>query len=270
MIRSYLILFCLSFTLSLLFVIFSASAGKGLYEAPQMNPPTIDGSLADWKVDKLQKEKLQVLGAFVLPENANDLSAKFMAGYNVVTNMLYVAAVVTDDRTYAILPIADPGSWKNDRLEIYIDGDHSKSDTNYTFKTAQQYDIYGPAEEAIKLEGGEKLLLNFGPYPEDRNDFLAAVKRTGTETIYEVGLIVYNEYDKDILKLRPGVTIGFDMAIVDNDDGDDAHSTFFFWTEGPGKFKDETQFGEMIFTSENLAVAPADKLATTWGAIKGF
>lgn len=261
-----------SYLLCLLLLIFCSMntfAGKGTYYAPQMNPPTIDGSLEDWKSDNLKKEKLSVLGAFVPPDDAKDLSAKWMAGYNMATNMLYVAVIVTDDITYAKLPIEDGGSWENDRLEIYIDGDHSKSDPNYTFKTAQQYDIYGPADQKVKFKGGEKLLLNFGVYPEDRKDWLAAVKRTGTETIYEVGMIVYKEFDKSVLKLAPDVIIGFDMAIVDCD-GDDNNKTgtFFFWTEGGGKFKDETQFGEMIFTKENLSVDANGKLASTWGFIK--
>lgn len=259
----------LLFSLLLILCSINVYAGKGTYYAPQMNPPTIDGSLADWKSDKLQKEKLTVLGAFIMPDDAKDLSARWMAGYNMATNMLYVAVMVTDDIPYAKLPIEDPGSWENDRLEIYIDGDHSKSDQNYSFKTAQQYDIYGPAEQKVKFKGGEKLLLNFGVFPEDRKDWLAAVKRTGTETVYEVGIIIYEEFDKSVLKITPGVTIGFDMAIVDCD-GDDNNKTgtFFFWTEGGGKFKDETQFGEMIFTKENLAIDAGGKLTSVWGLIK--
>ncbi len=153
---SYLLL-----SLFLLLYSLDAFAGKGIYYAPQMNPPTIDGSLADWKSDSLQKEKLTVLGAFILPDGANDLSAKWMAGYNMNTNMLYIAVMVTDDITYAKLPIEDGGSWENDRLEIYIDGDHSKSDQNYTFKTAQQYDVYGPAEQKVKVQRWGKTFAQF-------------------------------------------------------------------------------------------------------------
>lgn len=264
--KKVFLMFILSF-LSLLFIA-NSFAGKGTYKAPQMNPPQIDGSLDDWKVDLYQKEKLTVLGAFVLPENKDDLTAEFIAGYNIARNMLYVAVMVTDDKTYAAFPIEDGNSWVNDRVEIYIDGDNSKSDVNYTYITAQQYDVYGPAEQKIKFKGGERLLLNFGVWPEDRPEFVAGVKRTGTKTIYEVGIAVFEKFDTKRAILKPGVTIGFDMAIVDNDDGTDAHSTFFFWTEGPGKFKDETQFGEMVFTAENMSVDSIGKLATQWGSIK--
>ena len=243
-----------------------ALAGDRTYEAVQITPPNINGDLSDWPAD-LATEEVTILGSFVNPASPADLTAHFMAGYDVAENRLYVAVMLTDDATYAVLPVADGGSWKNDRVEIYIDGDNSKSDTGYTFETAQQYAIYGPAEQAVQLAGGEKLLNNVGEYPADKDDFVAAVKRTGTETIYEVALVIYRTYDADMITLEPGVNIGFDMAVVDNDDGNDDHASFLMWTEGGGKYKDETVFGTMTL-SPIVAVNPAGKLATTWSNLK--
>ena len=264
--------FWIVFLLLSLFFATEVPAGEGEYKVPQIVPPRIDGSLADWPPE-LPEAQVEALVSLNPPENAADLTARFKAGYSTGTDMLYIAIMVTDDKAYAVFPLTDGGSWKNDRVEIYIDGDHSKNDTDYTFETAQQYDVYGPAEQAAKFEGGEKILLNYPAganqeYPKDRDDYLTGVKRTGTETIYEVALVVYKKFDKSVTQLKAGVTIGFDMAIVDNDDGNDANASFLCWTDGGSKYKDETQFGNMAFTSEFMGVQPAGKLTTTWGAIK--
>ncbi len=59
------------------------------------------------------------------------------------------------------------------------------------------------------------------------------------------------------------------MAIVDNDDGNNnATGTFFFWSEGGGKFQNETMFGTVVLSAQAAAVSKDGKLSTTWGDIK--
>lgn len=246
---------------------FSALAGDKTYEAIQINPIKVDGDLSDWPIS-IKWDELNVLGAFVQPTGPDDLTAKFAVAYNQNENRLYIAAKITDDSTFAVKPIEDGGAWENDRLEIYIDGDNSKTDTAYKYETAQQYAVYGPAEQNVKFNGGERSLLNYkAPYTDD--DFLAAVKRTGTETVYEVSLVIYKTFKKDIATLAPGTKIGYDMAIVDNDDGNNnATGTFFFWSEGGGKFQNETTFGTVVLSAQAATVSRDGKLSTTWGDIK--
>lgn len=242
-------------------------AGDKTYEAIKVKPIKVDGDISDWPVNVVWDE-LKVLGAFVQPTGPDDLTAKFAVTYSTEENRIYIAAKITDDATFAVKPIEDGGAWENDRLEIYIDGDNSKKDTAYKYETAQQYAVYGPAEKNVKFNGGERAVLNYkAPYTDD--DFLASVKRTGTLTVYEISLIVYKTFKKDVLTLAPGVKIGYDMAIVDNDDGNNAATgTFFFWSEGGGKFQDETKFGTLILSATAAAVNSNGKLTSTWGSLK--
>lgn len=207
-----------------------------VYEAlffPREVPITIDGDLSDWEILGAGVENLdnicQAVGKAKLlrPRSKADLSAKFRAVAD--PDNFYVAVEVNDDRL--IFGESRFGeAHEDDSVEIYFDEDrkvHSYSDSTENFNiTHTDYDandaeIRVSVDEAgnVQLEGmglfGGRLVMLPGLW--ESLGITAAVKKnlTGYRAELKVPKIVFVS-----VPLRPGVRIGFNVMVNDDDDGD--------------------------------------------------
>ncbi len=202
-----------------------------VYEAlffPQQVPITIDGDLSDWEDLGAKVETLgnicQTAGGkkFTPPRDKADLSANFRC---VATpDNFYVAVVVTDDRlVFGESEFGD--SHHDDSVEIYFDGDckaHSRTEenldsTDYDANDAElrfSMDSTGNVWlEGMGLFGGRLTML---PGLWESLGITAAIKKnsSGYTAELKVPKIVFVS-----VPLRPGVRIGFNVMVNDDDDG---------------------------------------------------
>ncbi|MBD3182796.1 hypothetical protein GF312_10925 [Candidatus Poribacteria bacterium] len=158
--------------------------------------------------------------------------------------------------------------WKNDSIEVYIDGDNSKPgvyEADCSQMTLGRYNIDSPIDEPIlngyKGANGQGIAAN-------TLGIKAAVVNTnyGWATEMAIPLDMFNVEVKD-----QGV-IGFNIQMNDDDDGGDRDHKLS-WSEkelaaGELSYSNPSVFGELKFLIDYLSVNPNDSTVTTWGATK--
>ncbi len=199
--------------------------------APPLSGITIDGQLDDWPVAIARHpiEKLLLLGALGTGglEDANlstsaDLSAAFSVGYDPKEQLLYLAAIVRDDK----LVLGHSSHMDTDALEVYVDGLHGDRvfphPGDVAFPILKLEDL--PTQQYVAIPGkgmvyGVKQptnpILMAGSLKKTRTHM--AYSRKGDVTIYEWAIEVFDRYPDRPTKLEPGKRIGFDIAVIDRD-----------------------------------------------------
>ncbi len=198
-------------------------------------PPALDGSLdeGEWADAAVLKfDSSDAVRPGVVGPDSNTIGGPNGDGFqlyednhavvyvmNDVDN-LYVAVDVTDD----VLDFSLSDVWRNDAVEIRVDGNFSRS-------TPKEGDIWGHSM-VIRGDGGA-----VASAPDGDVESAGAAKPDGS------GWIV--EFRQSIAGFEP--VIGFDLAIDDSDDpGSNDRDTQYRWNgDVDGGWNDETQWGEL-------------------------
>ena len=97
----------------------------------------------------------------------------------------------------------------------------------------------------------------------------AAVVETATGYVVEAA-IPLDSPDKWDLELEDGLVIGFNVHLNDDDDGGERDNKLI-WSANDvddQSWNNPSRFADLEFVSAFLGVDPAEKLSTTWGALK--
>ncbi len=225
---------------------------------------TIDGQLGDWPQNMEQYTIAEVSGAYqpTPPTGPQDYSGHFQVGYDAKGTTLYLAVVVEDDEL--VTHPEAPAFANQDLCEVYIDGDHSGKDrivnqggmsrymtsttsggassvTNSTAAAAQQYMmVAGPGVAFDKVDTNPALVGD----EQHKSGVKAVFRREGTTTTYEWAIPLYASFPGQPLEVRPGKTIGFDVAITDAD-GDEP-GNWVSWSPGMGKVYSADLYGNLV------------------------
>ena len=238
--------------------------------------PEIDGDLSDWDVSKF----IQVTpesGVFDAESRSTDDPADLSFSFGVAndSDYLYVAVMITDD-ILVLDTNPDPAdkearAWMDDAVEIFIDGDHSRSPDardpeGVEFKTGGEFSIVanGAVTSAMsgvpKMNGDPGYWTSGGSYAPPPG---AAYQRPwDTET---KGFAVEARFNFSIMgeSVGPGSTIGFTVSAHDDDDGGNRDTALYWKGISPSCWKNEAGWGDLIFSTPT-SVEPA-----TYGKIKG-
>lgn len=256
----------MAFPIYILYVLlfpYAAEAKEYVYEAVLLRGPApirIDGDLSDW--EGLEAEE-RAIGNICMsagrtlspPSDSSDLSGSFRCLAD--PDNFYVAVKVRDDKLiFGEEKFRDVH--KDDSVEIYFDGDlapkkYEKGVTDYDANDAEVRFSKGK-DGKVHLEGmglfGNRLFMFPGLW--ESLGIEAAIKEQpwGYTAELKVPKIVFVA-----VPLRPGVKIGFQVMVNDDDDGGDRDSKIS-WTED---FEDESwrttrYFGRLVI--EKYAEVP--------------
>lgn len=230
-----------------------------------MEPPVIDGFLDDeawtktaqgpvtstniahfnWIVkfrsDLAREHPAQsgVVEGSEVPADDADLSYRVFATHD--DEYLYIAVAVFDlDYVQRLAPGSEDGeTWKEDSVEIFIDGDHSASPANLT-KRPEEYATGG--QFVFSSNGARRDVEAGDPSFGEDGDWFASVFENETFDGFDY------EFKFRLSKIgnpEKGDTIGFNIAVNDADDPSASDSKLQLrWT---GKAHDESTYGDLIF-----------------------
>jgi len=244
-----------------IFLIFAdniyAGPSGGIIKAPQANATIkIDGKFDDWNFGFFKEEQKIILnkkngfinaGAFDDEKDFNSITYALYDNKN-----LYIATDVTDDSNDK--GFAQGENWKNDCIEIWIDGAGDKG--TMTDRGGNDPDNY---QLNVDINGIPQVYRN-----DNSNNILkeitAGASSKGTNYTIEVQIpfSIITELD-----INGTGFIGFNISFVDSDKGVWSH---ILWQ---GEVEHEpTTWGKLEFAKQKLGVSNVNNLSTTWGAIK--
>jgi len=224
----------------------------------------LDGNFNEWP-GNVPWHKVKSSMGWETPDNDDDGSFEFACSAD--EDFLYVAVKVWDDEKRANEDAGDD-VYNDDSIELYIDGDNSKS-AEYEGDCCQitigRYNV-GENPETPRLnayKGG--------------NDLGLAASETGTmvaaiETYYGYAMEVAVPLETFMIEIDEGVVIGFNIQLNDDDDGG-TRDHKLSWSEKEREdvesaYTNPSVFGELMFRRDFLAVSHEGKFTTTWGSIK--
>ncbi len=223
------------------------------YIAKQISNFKVDGNLGEWqRAESVAFDQLKDVGPG-LP-NANDFTGKGRIAWSAADpTRIYFAVEITDDKLQDINP-PDSKWWEDDSVEFMFDFDNEMVRDGLVQWTlgANGKDLSAAASA-------------------DNTEWIVVKK--GNDYIYEVAIDptaprgnpqFANPGRGANFKAKNGLTIGFSFHMNDCENGTREHQ--IGWIAG-GAW-DALAFGDLTFDSEFLDVAPAGKLALTWGALK--
>lgn len=213
---------------------------------------TPDSSLADGVM-------LGHMAAGKVPANADDLSFTVFTGFD--SKYLYVGVVVNDLDNFTDNAADDSYNegeiWKDDSVEIFIDGDNSNFPTR---------DATGSNPEIINT-GGQYVIA----YNNAHRDVEAGKPGFGENAAWygraEFSNSGYNVEFRILLSEignpQPGDILGFTVAVNDDDDGGDAERTMI-WA---GETHVEASYGNFIFGGKSIKAPKVSTPPTIDGVI---
>ena len=198
----------------------------------------IDGDLGDWP---------RGMPAYPIRSNARayggtdidgvdlatsrDLSPSFMVGYDPDEVLLYLAVKARDDEL-----VVGQGSSATDACEVYVSGRGTSPVLQYALVPGTgQYDMSSRANPVMLRD-------DIG-----RTRTRAAYQRHGDFTTYEWAIDVSGRVAGWLPELTPGMTIGFDVVVVDRDHH--GNTAWIAW--GPPrtqKYGDTARLGKLVFS----------------------
>jgi len=230
---------------------FGLKYGESIAGIPPTTPK-IDGDLDDWKhaiwsAFDSERELLRGKGAW---KGKDDLSVTWATMYD--EKNFYFAAAVRDDIFSASANPAQP--WLGDTIFLYIDWDNVKVGAP-------------PSKPNFALINKKAAVSNFGNNPQIFQSEIAIVPRPELGKggmIYEVAM-PFELLTKR--KSKEGVEIGFTPGYEEGTDNPEKKAGMVFMDWGGVNPDEAGNLGKLKFGGP-LAVDPAGKLATTWGALK--
>ncbi|MBI2506330.1 MAG: SpoIIE family protein phosphatase [Candidatus Latescibacteria bacterium] len=210
---------------------------------------TIDGDFSDWPAG-MTRYPIALLEDGVSPRDKQDFQGSFRIGYNAPENALYLAMEMQDES--AVIDTLNPASWNTqDGCEVYVDARHEREKEI----PVGQYNVRG---DTPGIYGSEVKLA----------DFKVAVHRDPSVQRCEWRIDIHQK-TKGEVQLRPGMSLGLDLALCDRD----ADGTFSWVLWGPlgSKFK-SSQLGDVLLVGEETEKGTM-KVAVRWegtGAAAGY
>ncbi|HEY4058599.1 MAG TPA: sugar-binding protein, partial [Kofleriaceae bacterium] len=191
--------------------------------------PTIDGDASDWSDIARTPITTSVEGAAA---DASDLSAQF-ATTTDGTN-LYVLVEVTDD---TVVTDSSPTNLSiDDSVEVYLDGTHAQGAS------------FGAHDFQLTVDASGRV----GGVTADALQFTSATKTTDT------GYVVEYSVPLAAIGATSTSTIGFDVAINDNDATDDARDAQLFWVGNATSWQTPSSWGSLALTETNCKDVPGN------------
>ncbi|HEX7071765.1 MAG TPA: sugar-binding protein, partial [Rhodothermales bacterium] len=219
--------------------------GVGLPENPLEIPmaataPVIDGNAEDvWS--GAQRVVIGTRTNGTDPDNADDLSADARLLWDA--NGLYVLFDVTDDNLFN-----DSGdSWQDDTPEVYLDGLHERAAA------------YDGNDGQYEFSWGSDVIT--GANPGVTGADYAYVTKAG-----DVGYVLEASLPWSLVSLSSpavGTTIGLELMINDDDDGDLTRESKIGWFAPEGvdnAFSNPSSFGSAILVAEIVAAEPGAEI----------
>jgi hypothetical protein len=224
-------------------------------------PPVVDGDLADWagvkEGVKMEKFTPHDGGTW---NGKQDCSGAFWLVWN--DKGMYLAVDVTDDE-HINTELGDR-IWNGDSTQVMIEptgkrpagGNGVAYEYNFGLGGAKSNDpqfsrAFGHAQMPAKVSA----------------EFAFVRNEAQKKTYYEV---FFTKADMAPADLKAGTKIGFGIIVNDGDKGQEGQKGWIGWAENSivfGKKADQTNIVEFV-AEQVLAVGPAGRLATTWGALR--
>jgi ligand-binding sensor domain-containing protein len=184
---------------------------------------TIDGDLTDWPMG-MRSYPIEITQFGDPSEDPFDLRAAFHVGYDGRKNRLYLAVEVHDQS--AVVDTSGYAPWSSlDGCEVYLDARHEDRRS-----AAVQYATFG----------------RFFSAQVSTPNANWAWRRSEAGYIYEWELRVEGMTD-ETLPLRPGITLGVDVAVGDRDA--DGSFTWISWGEGARKMGAVEKLGDLVLVA---------------------
>ncbi|MEM6800477.1 MAG: serine hydrolase [Bacteroidota bacterium] len=178
----------------------------------------VDADLSDWPSD-IPYQKMETFLFGTAPSGADDLEVACRIGYDLKTQMLYVAVETTDDAVLG--DKTDKAEWNtHDIHNFYIDPTHSFTSGSISHLVSADYRRIAenrPEESwdpQVRNASWDKLKVE--------------IRQMGNKTIYEWSYYL-GEY------MLPGRSIGFDYEVIDKDPEESGFPSV--WALGPGAGK---------------------------------
>lgn len=210
--------------------------------ALQMPTPTIDGDFSDWAASGAMALPI-IINSDILTTNpagvpgwggVTDLSATAYVGWN--DQGFYFAAEVKDDVQNQ--PQTEVNIWQGDSIQFSIDAAFNRKPRYDTddYEYGLALTPAGPQVQRWQAAVGKKT----GLVAEAK---LAVVRDEAAKvTRYELALPL-SEVEPAVL--TGGVSVGFSWMI--NEDDGAGRDGWVEWTEGIGKTKDPSKYGQLVF-----------------------
>ncbi len=233
----------ISISFFLIFLSPNLIAGNGavsLVYPVETNSIIIDGNVNDWP-DTIKKVMIErEFSGNEMPVES-DFSAYFQTAYDAKTGALYVAIVVNDDSHIHTEP--DPDKWlEQDNVTLYLDVHHTEN---------------GSGSQLYLMMDDNKLINGITGHWDPAIETAtwetadAKMRRSGTQSIYEYKFEIGRN-------TSAGITVGFDLLIVDVDQEDVETNTNALYIWGPfgGKSQSSRRVGDLVLmtTSEDAGV----------------
>ncbi len=161
-----------------------------------------------------------------VPDSQADLRYTVRTMYD--DDSLYVAVEVTDDRLVAVHTY--PYLWQDDDVEVMIDGDRQPGDFDRgVFQGVRNQEGF---QLITSVGGGEQTEPRDNPGLENGWKSAVAILPHGYSVEFRVPLAMINTEDTSdwsggtagrFRRLQPGDTIGFNVAVGDNDTGEGSY-----------------------------------------------
>lgn len=202
-----------------------AHNGAIAYAYP-LNNITLDGDLDDWP-DEMISYPITQLGAGVAAENETDFNAYFRIGFNQEDNTIFIAVVIRDQSI--VLDSGRKVNWDtHDGMEVYLDPNNQRPGSELT-----QYGLYA----------GERMI--FG-HNRSWDGIEVVSKVTDTSRVYEWSV-------KPGIKIYPGITMTFDLAVEDMDS--DKSFSWVSWGKNTQKISSPNNCGDLILVQHGTKIA---------------
>lgn len=207
--------------------------GPRQYTAPLAPAATVDGSIADGEYDGAEVVNVPSYGGVY---NGNDDYAvgdhdfSFQAIHD--EEAIYVAVQVVDDTIItdsAAAGTEDGSTWLDDSVELFLDSDASDDRGRTAENLFEGQFVFTPNGAWRDNEANN-------PFYGETDEWYAQTSTT------DDGYIVEYRIPKEIL-FEMQDTMGFDIAVNDDDDGGDVRKTQLAWN---GRPHNESSYGDLI------------------------
>jgi hypothetical protein len=253
------------------------SQGPSLVSGYVDSAPSIDGVLSEWDTTAFVRVT-PLTGVFDAESGATDDPDDLQFAFAVANDAqyLYVAVRVTDD-VLVLDTNADPAdkdarAWMDDALEIFIDGDRSRSPdardpAGVEFRTGGEFSIVANGAVTSRMSGfpqtngDPRYWTSAASYPPPA----AAAYRSPFDTTVG-GFSVEARFAFRVMGegVGPGDRIGFTVSAHDDDNGNGRDAALYWRGISPSCWKDEAGWGELLLSGPAATPVKPD----TFGRIK--
>ena len=222
---------CLSIALSCLALCGTAEGHNGQVAlVVPVEGISVDGELGDWPIEAAQ-HAIEAEEYGDARKGEGDFRGTFKIGYSAPENALYIAVEVEDESTVSA-PGVDPQDWDTqDGCEIYIDLAHLDRESSVV-----QFAAYGDARSMIEVYEGVSIRTRL-------ENATLAIGGEGETRRYEWRIDI-GEVSRGAFALRPGTSLGVDVALCDRDE--DGSFSWISWGNGISKLNATDRRGDAV------------------------